>query len=213
MRPAVPPHAGGSKLALGAFARPFKVRGSRFEVRGSKFGAHHKPPKSNFPPAPPPGWSGDTLDKPWTCPGGGLHSVGGNCNAFTSFDETCYHETLPAQQLELALWLEAERMAFLTVDGAGFSTERKVVEEERRLDLGLPYGEIADKGPPLVFGQHPYGHDPLGTFQDLRKATPADVHAWWTRWYTPNNATLVIVGDVPTDRVRALCERYFGWNR
>lgn len=140
-----------------------------------------------------------------------LHSVGGNCNAFTSFDETCYHETLPAQQLELALWLEAERMAFLTVDGAGFSTERKVVEEERRLDLGLPYGEIADKGPPLVFGQHPYGHDPLGTFQDLRQATPADVHAWWTRWYTPNNATLVIVGDVQTDRVRALCERYFGW--
>ena len=140
-----------------------------------------------------------------------LHSVGGNCNAFTSFDETCYHETLPAQQLELALWLEAERMAFLTVDGAGFNTERKVVEEERRLGLGLPYGEIADKGPPLVFGQHPYGHDPLGTFQDLRQATPAEVHAWWTRWYTPNNATLVIVGDVQPDRARALCERYFGW--
>ncbi|MGO8927215.1 MAG: M16 family metallopeptidase [Limisphaerales bacterium] len=140
-----------------------------------------------------------------------LHSVGGNCNAFTSFDETCYHETLPEQQLELALWLESERMAFLTVDGAGFTTERKVVEEERRLDLGLPYGEIADKGPPLVFGQHPYGHDPLGTFQDLRQATPAEVHAWWTRWYTPNNATLVIVGDVQPGRVRALCERYFGW--
>jgi zinc protease len=140
-----------------------------------------------------------------------LHSVGGNCNAFTSFDETCYHETLPARQLELALWLESERMAFLTVDGAGFSTERKVVEEERRLDLGLPYGEIADKGPPLVFGQHPYGHDPLGTFQDLRQATPTEVHAWWTRWYTPNNATLVIVGDVQPDRVHALCERYFGW--
>jgi zinc protease len=140
-----------------------------------------------------------------------LHSVGGNCNAFTSFDETCYHETLPAQQLELALWLESERMAFLTVDGAGFTTERKVVEEERRLDLGQPYGDIADKGPPAVFGQHPYGHDPLGTFQDLRQATPSDVHAWWTRWYTPNNATLVIVGDVQPDRARALCERCFGW--
>ena len=140
-----------------------------------------------------------------------LHSVGGNCNAFTSFDETCYHETLPAQQLELALWLESERMAFLTVDGPGFTTERKVVEEERRLDLGLPYGDIADKGPPIVFGQHPYGHDPLGTFQDLRQTTPSDVHAWWTRWYTPNNATLVVVGDVQPDRVRALCERCFGW--
>ena len=63
-----------------------------------------------------------------------IHSVGGDCNAYTAFDETCYHESLPAQQLELALWLECERMAFLTVDGPGFITERKVVEEERRLD-------------------------------------------------------------------------------
>ena len=140
-----------------------------------------------------------------------LHSVGGGCNAFTSFDETCYHEDLPASQLALALWLESERMAFLTVDGAGFSTERKVVEEERRLDLDMPYGELADKGPPLVFGKDPYGHDPLGTFQDLRQATPTDVHAWWTRWYTPNNATLVVVGDVKLQQVRALCEKYFGW--
>jgi zinc protease len=140
-----------------------------------------------------------------------LHRVGGNCNAFTSFDETCYHETLPAEQLELALWLESERMAFLTVDGAGFTTERKVVEEERRLDLGQPYGDLADQGPPIVFGEHPYGHHPLGTFRDLRQATPSDAHAWWTRWYTPNNATLVIVGDVQPGRVRALCERYFGW--
>jgi zinc protease len=140
-----------------------------------------------------------------------LHSIGGDCNAYTAFDETCYHETLPAQQLELALWLESERMAFLTVDAAGFTTERKVVEEERRLNLGLPYGEIADKGPPLIFGQHPYGHDPLGTFRDLRQATPSDVHDWWASRYTPDNATLVIVGDVKTESARAMCERYFGW--
>ena len=140
-----------------------------------------------------------------------LHSIGGECNAYTAFDETCYHETLPAQQLELALWLECERMAFLTVDGPGFTTERKVVEEERRLTLGLPYGELADKGPPVIFGQHPYGHDPLGTLRDLRQATPSDVHSWWTSRYTPNNATLVIVGDVKADHVRALSERYFAW--
>jgi len=140
-----------------------------------------------------------------------LHSVGGDCNAYTAFDETCYHETLPADQLELAFWLESERMGFLTVDGPGFNTERKVVEEERRLDLSLPYGEVADKGPPLIFGQHPYGHDPLGTFRDLRQAKPSDVHAWWASHYTPNNATLVIVGDVKTERVRIMCERYFGW--
>src|SRR6267154_2963328 len=73
-----------------------------------------------------------------------LKSVGGNCNAFTSFDETCYHETLPASQLELALWLESERMAFLTVDTSGFNTERKVVEEERRMGLNQPYGDLPD---------------------------------------------------------------------
>ena len=140
-----------------------------------------------------------------------IHRVGGNCNAFTAFDETCYYETLPAPQLELALWLESERMAFLTVDGVGFKTERKVVEEERRLDLSMPYGEIADEGPPLVFGNHPYGHDPLGTFNDPRRATPADVHDWWVRRYTPNNATLVVVGDVKAELVHALCKKYFGW--
>jgi len=140
-----------------------------------------------------------------------LQSVGGNCNAFTSFDETCYHETLPASQLELALWLESERMAFLTVDTAGFNTERKVVEEERRLGLNLPYGDLPDRALPALFGKHPYANNPIGTIRDLRQATASDVHAWWAKWYTPNNATLVIVGDVQPDRVRELVEKYFGW--
>ena len=140
-----------------------------------------------------------------------IKSVGGDCNAFTSFDETCYHQTLPAQQLELALWLESERMAFLTVDGVGFATERKVVEEELRMGLNQPYGDLPDQGLPAIFGQHPYANSPIGTIRDLRQATPSDVHAWWTSWYIPNNATLVVVGDVQPDRVRALSERYFGW--
>jgi zinc protease len=140
-----------------------------------------------------------------------LQSVGGNCNAFTSFDETCYHETLPAAQLELALWLEAERMAFLTVDTAGFNTERKVVEEERRLGLNAPYGDLPDRALPTFFGSHPYANNPIGTIRDLRLATPGDVHAWWSKWYVPNNATLVIVGDIQADRVRTLVQKYFGW--
>jgi zinc protease len=140
-----------------------------------------------------------------------IKSVGGTCNAFTDFDETCYHQTLPANQLELAFWLEAERMAFLSVDSEGFMTERKVVEEERRMNLNQPYGDLPDRALPLVFGQHPYAWSPIGTIRDLRQATPADVHAWWTTWYTPNNATLVVVGDVTTNRVRSLAERYFGW--
>ena len=140
-----------------------------------------------------------------------IKGAGGDGNAYTSFDETCYQETLPAHQLELALWLESERMAFLTVDTAGFSTERKVVEEERRMDLNQPYGDILDKGLPAVFGAHPYANSPIGTIRDLRQATPSDAHAWWAAWYTPNNATLVLVGDVEPDRVRVLAERCFAW--
>jgi zinc protease len=140
-----------------------------------------------------------------------IKSVGGDGNAFTSFDETCYQETLPAQQLELALWLESERMAFLTVDGIGLTTERKVVEEELRMNLNQPYGDLPDQGLPAIFGKHPYANSPIGTIRDLRQATPSDLHAWWTTWYTPNNATLVVVGDVEPDRVRALAGSYFGW--
>ncbi len=140
-----------------------------------------------------------------------IKSVGGTCNAFTDFDATCYHQTLPAQQLELALWLESERMAFLAVDKPAFTTERRVVEEERRMNLNQPYGDLPDRGLPLIFGQHPYASSPLGTIRDLRQATPADVHAWWKAWYTPNNATLVISGDFQTQTARALIERYFSW--
>lgn len=140
-----------------------------------------------------------------------IKSVGGECNAFTSFDETCYHESLPATQLELALWLESERMAFLTVDGTGFTTERKVVEEELRMGQNQPYGDAPEKGLPVVFGTHPYSHSPIGSIHCLRMATPADVHEWWKSWYTPNNAVMVIVGDVKAARVQELAEKYFGW--
>lgn len=140
-----------------------------------------------------------------------LTGVGGEDNAFTDFDETCYHESLPAQQLELAFWLESERMAFLTIDSAGMATERKVVEEERRMYLNQPYGDLIDLGLPVLFGQHPYANAPIGTIHDLRLATTADVHSWWTKRYTPNNATLVVVGDVKAARVQDLARRYFGW--
>ena len=140
-----------------------------------------------------------------------LQSVGGNCNAYTAFDQTCYHESLPAQQLELAFWLESERMAFLTVDAAGFTTERKVVEEELRMDEKMPYGDLQGSGLASVFGRHAYAHSPIGNLHDLRLATPPDVHQWWVSWYTPNNATLVVAGDVQHENVQALAEKYFGW--
>src|SRR5437016_4888745 len=74
-----------------------------------------------------------------------LRRTGGSSNAYTSFDVTVYHERLPADQLELALWLEAERIGFLKIDQKNYDTERKVVEEERRLGLNQPYGSLPEK--------------------------------------------------------------------
>ncbi|HEX4592412.1 MAG TPA: insulinase family protein, partial [Gemmataceae bacterium] len=71
-----------------------------------------------------------------------VRRTGGDCNAYTAFDQTVYIQEIPANQLELALWLEAERMAFLRIDQASYDTERKVVEEERRLGLNRPYGTV-----------------------------------------------------------------------
>ena len=140
-----------------------------------------------------------------------LQSVGGNCNAYTAFDQTVYEETLPAQQLELALWLESERMGFLTVDAPSFTTERKVVEEELRMYLNNPYGDLQAPGLKTIFTNSVYDHSPAGSIHWLRQATPPDVHKWWVSWYTPNNATLVVVGDVQPDKVKAMAEKYFGW--
>src|SRR6266446_2984561 len=81
---------------------------------------------------------------------------GGSCNAYTSFDQTVYIQTLPANQLELALWLEAERMGFLRIDQTSFDTERKIVEEERRLGLNRPYGTLLEKDLVELFKRHPY---------------------------------------------------------
>ncbi len=140
-----------------------------------------------------------------------LQSVGGNCNAYTAFDQTVYEETLPAQQLELALWLESERMGFLTVDAPSFTTERKVVEEELRMYLNNPYGDLQEPGLKAIFDTSVYAHSPAGNIHWLRQATPPDVHKWWVSWYTPNNATLVVVGDVTPDKVKDMAEKYFGW--
>ncbi len=142
-----------------------------------------------------------------------IRRTGGTCNAYTSFDQTVYHETLPANQLELALWLEAERMSFLKVDQASFDTERKVVEEERRLGKNQPYGTVPEKVLAEVFKVHPYRWSPIGNIAHLRATAVQELRDFWTRYYVPNNATLVIVGAVTHARARKLAERYFGWIR
>jgi zinc protease len=140
-----------------------------------------------------------------------IRRVGGDCNAYTAFDNTTYVQTLPANQLDLALWLEAERMSFLKIDQANFDTERKVVEEERRLGLNRPYGTLVERLLPEIFGQHPYRWSPIGKIPHLRAAGVQELRDFWTQYYVPGNATLVIVGATRHEDAQALARKCFGW--
>ncbi len=140
-----------------------------------------------------------------------LRKVGGNANAYTAFDQTVYHQTLPSNQLELALYLEAERMSFLKIDQESFDTERKVVEEERRLGTNQPYGTALEQALPVLFGEHPYRWSPIGQIPHLRAATVGELRAFWNRFYVPNNAVLVIAGDITHANAQQLASDYFGW--
>ena len=140
-----------------------------------------------------------------------IRRVGGQDNAYTAFDQTVYHETVPANQLELALWLEAERMSFLKIDQEAFDTERQVVEEERRLGVNRPYGTLPEKALAELFKEHPYRWSPIGCIPHLRAASVAELREFWTRYYVPNNATLVMVGAVKHETAQELARKYFGW--
>ncbi len=140
-----------------------------------------------------------------------IQRVGGTNNAYTSFDQTVYTQTLPADQLALALWLEAERMTFLKIDQAGFDTERKVVEEELRMGENRPYGTLFKKEFAEIFKNSPYRWTPIGKLAHLRAASVAELRDFWKRYYVPNNATLIIVGAVKHAEAQALAKQYFGW--
>ncbi len=140
-----------------------------------------------------------------------IRRTGGTCNAYTSFDQTVYHETLPANQLELALWLEAERMTFLKIDQQTFDTERQVVEEERRMYVNRPYGTLYEKALSELFRVHPYRWSVIGCIPHLRAASVPELREFWTRFYVPNNAVLVIAGAVRHDEAQRMARKYFGW--
>jgi zinc protease len=142
---------------------------------------------------------------------GYVRRVGGTTNGYTGFDKTVYLETLPASHLELALWLEAERMAFLKIDREAFDTERKVVEEERRLGLNQPYGTLVENLLEEIYDVHPYRWSPIGKIPHLRAASVQELWDFWDRHYVPSNATLVIVGAVTHGQAQRQARRYLGW--
>ncbi len=142
---------------------------------------------------------------------GFIKRVGGTTNGYTSFDKTVYLETLPADQLELALWLEAERMAFLKIDQEAFDTERNVVEEERRRGLNQPYGTLVEDLVDEIFKVHPYRWTPIGKISHLRAAEVQELRDFWIKYYAPSNATLIIVGAVTHEQAQKQAKRYFSW--
>jgi zinc protease len=140
-----------------------------------------------------------------------ITSVGGQANAFTDEDATVYWQTVPAQQLPLVLWLEADRMASLEVSEDKFKNELEVVKEERRMRFeNQPFGRLPEIIFDKAFTTHPYKHQTIGSMEDLQAAPIAAVREFHDTYYVPNNATLALVGDFETKQALALVEQYLG---
>jgi zinc protease len=135
-------------------------------------------------------------------------------NGSTTEDRTNYLQTGAANGLELILWLEADRMGWLlpTMDSAKVDAQRDIVKNERRQSYeNQPYGKAADILPPALYPQgHPYSWPVIGSMADLSAASLEDVKEFFRRYYAPNNAAIVIAGDVKADSVRRLVRQYFG---
>jgi predicted Zn-dependent peptidase len=141
-----------------------------------------------------------------------ISARGGTLNGTTSTDRTNYFEMLPANELALGLWLEADRMRWLDVTTANFENQRKVVQEEYRMRVGnAAYMEGLLKLRELVFKDYwPYGHDAIGSMTDLDNAQFEWVKAFHDSYYAPNNAVLTIAGDFDPDEAVRLSREYFG---
>ena len=140
-----------------------------------------------------------------------LQKVGGENNAFTSSDITNYYITLPAANVETAFWLESDRMLSLSFDPNVLDVQQKVVIEEfKQRYLNQPYGDVWLKLRPLVYEQHPYRWATIGKdINHIENATLDDVRAFFYKYYLPNNAVLVVAGNVTTEQVKQLCAKWF----
>lgn len=138
--------------------------------------------------------------------------VGGNSNAFTSFDQTTYVNTLPASNTEMALYLEADRMASFKVSDEIFKTERKVVAEEWRLrTANPPTGTMGQDIFGTAFTQHHYHWTPIGDMDQLKMASSSELQTFFNKYYVPNNACLIIAGDIDVAKTAWEVRKYFGW--
>ena len=143
-----------------------------------------------------------------------IQGAGGTLNGSTNQDRTNYYEVVPKNALEMAMWMESDRMGYLTntVTKSALANQQNVVQNEKRQNYdNTPYGynqvliakNLYPKG-------HPYSWTTIGEMEDLTSASVEDVKAFHKKFYTPNNATLVISGDINIEEVKALVEKYFG---
>src|SRR5688572_5291035 len=140
-----------------------------------------------------------------------ISSVGGRSNAYTTEDVTVFWQTLPAQYMPLALWLEADRMATLRVEDEAFRREREVVKEERRMRIeNQPYGRLQEIIYDRAFVAHPYKHPTIGSMADLEAASINDVRDFHGTFYVPENATVTVVGDFDSVQALQIVSQYFG---
>src|SRR5215475_15805901 len=140
-----------------------------------------------------------------------IENNGGGMNGSTNSDRTEYHETLPANQLDLGLFLEADRMKSLAINQANLDNQRETVKEERRQRYdNQPYGLTFDTLFETAYDNFAYKHSTIGSMADLNAATVKDVSEFFKMYYAPNNAVLTIVGDFKTSEVLQKIDKYFG---
>jgi len=140
-----------------------------------------------------------------------VQAAGGSLNANTSQDRTYYFENMPSNELELALWMESERMLHAKIDSIGIATQKGVVIEERKQTYdNQPYGTFVEELGKRAYKVHPYQWQPIGDPEHILNATDEDVTNFYKTYYVPNNAVLVIAGDFDVKQTKEWIEKYFG---
>ncbi|XZF16184.1 M16 family metallopeptidase [Chitinophagaceae bacterium MMS25-I14] len=140
-----------------------------------------------------------------------IQANGGELNANTTQDRTFYYEVLPSNQQELALWMESERMLHAKIDTVGVETQRKVVKEEKKQRYdNTPYGQLINTVYENAYTKHPYRWSPIGKDQYIDQATLGEFMDFYKTFYVPNNAVLVIGGDINVEQTKAMVAKYFG---
>ncbi|MDH5500283.1 MAG: insulinase family protein, partial [Gammaproteobacteria bacterium] len=136
-----------------------------------------------------------------------------NMNGTTNFDRTNYFENVPNTALDMALWMESDRMGHLlgAISQERLDEQRSVVQNEKRQGENQPYGLVFNHIVENLFpADHPYSWLPIGSMEDLNAASVEDVHEWFKSYYGPNNAVIVIAGDIEPERALAKVQEYFG---